>query len=52
MGILDDHSLTDGRLSISEKDTIPVPYLEAYKIVGQHLQRAQRWRAKMKRKGN
>jgi len=50
MGVLSDHNLTGGRLSLSEKDSVPVPYLEAYQIVGQHLERAQNWRAKMESK--
>jgi hypothetical protein len=50
MEVMDDHSLTGGRLSLSEKDSIPVPYLDAYKVVGQHIERAQMWRAKMKGK--
>jgi len=50
MEVMSAYNLTDGRISISEQDTIPPPYMEAYRMVSQHLPRAQRWRAKLESK--
>jgi hypothetical protein len=45
MAALEDYHLTDGRMSLTEKDTLPIPYLRAYVMIAQHLARAQAWRS-------